>query len=226
MQQEKLRLQQENLRLQEQLKAQESIKIQNQLKLHEALKQQERLKLGELQQPTSPKIVQHYQYSPQIPPIPPQYPTNQQYTSHQGQASINVPVVAAPNTVSINRNPITQANVGTSKVVSVSSPNSIQSGSAVQHQGIATSQNTKESVGTANTVSASKTGSGTTFTIQKSISTEYDPFYSPILDKIDAIFVKLGVHSEGCRERLICSMYKNPTRFSPHSNLISAELSR
>lgn len=64
------------------------------------------------------------------------------------------------------------------------------------------------------------------FTIEKSISTEYDPFYSPILEKVDAIFSKLGVHSEGCRERLICSMYKNPGRFSPHSNLLSAELSR
>jgi hypothetical protein len=25
---------------------------------------------------------------------------------------------------------------------------------------------------------------------------------------------------------LVCSMYKTPSRFSPHSNLISAELSR
>ncbi|XP_063919197.1 uncharacterized protein LOC135134447 [Zophobas morio] len=54
----------------------------------------------------------------------------------------------------------------------------------------------------------------------------YDPFYSPILEKIDKILVGLGVRDEGCRERLICSMYKNPTRFSPHSNLLSAELSR
>ncbi|RZC33830.1 uncharacterized protein BDFB_012440, partial [Asbolus verrucosus] len=54
----------------------------------------------------------------------------------------------------------------------------------------------------------------------------YDAFYSPILDKIDKILVGLGFNDEPCRERLICSMYKNPVKFSPHSNLLSAELSR
>lgn len=54
----------------------------------------------------------------------------------------------------------------------------------------------------------------------------YDPFYTPILDKIDKILKGLGFNEEPCRERLICSMYKNPTKFSPHSNLLSAELSR
>ncbi|EEB18004.1 conserved hypothetical protein [Pediculus humanus corporis] len=54
----------------------------------------------------------------------------------------------------------------------------------------------------------------------------YDPFYSPILQKIDKIFNRLGFNDEPCRERLICSMYKTPHRFSPHSNLLSHELSR
>lgn len=54
----------------------------------------------------------------------------------------------------------------------------------------------------------------------------YDPFYSPILEKIDKILLGLGFNEEPCRERLICSMYKNPPKFSPHSNLLSAELSR
>lgn len=54
----------------------------------------------------------------------------------------------------------------------------------------------------------------------------YDPFYSPILEKIDKIMMGLGFNEEPCRERLICSMYKNPPKFSPHSNLLSAELSR
>lgn len=58
------------------------------------------------------------------------------------------------------------------------------------------------------------------------IQVSYDPFYSPILQKIDNIFVQLGFNEEACRERLVCSMYKNPHRFSPHSNLVSAELSR
>lgn len=54
----------------------------------------------------------------------------------------------------------------------------------------------------------------------------YDSFYSPILEKIDKVLNGLGFAEEPCRERLICSMYKNPTKFSPHSNLVSAELSR
>ncbi|XP_069679295.1 uncharacterized protein [Periplaneta americana] len=58
------------------------------------------------------------------------------------------------------------------------------------------------------------------------IPVTYDPFYSPILQKMDNVFVQLGFNEEACRERLVCSMYKTPARFSPHSNLISAELSR
>lgn len=62
--------------------------------------------------------------------------------------------------------------------------------------------------------------------IYKAASITYDPFYSPILEKIDKILNELDFTEEPCRERMICSMYKNPTKFSPHSNLLSAELSR
>ncbi|XP_055383136.1 uncharacterized protein LOC129613191 [Condylostylus longicornis] len=56
----------------------------------------------------------------------------------------------------------------------------------------------------------------------------YDPFYSPILDRMDRIFKQLGPNfdTDYCKERLVCSMYKNPGRYSPQSNFISAELSR
>ncbi|XP_067619142.1 uncharacterized protein Osi17 isoform X2 [Eurosta solidaginis] len=54
----------------------------------------------------------------------------------------------------------------------------------------------------------------------------YDPFYSPILLKIDKIIEQLGITDEHCKERVVCSMYKDPTRYSPHSNFVSAELSR
>ncbi|XP_055849741.1 uncharacterized protein LOC129914487 isoform X2 [Episyrphus balteatus] len=54
----------------------------------------------------------------------------------------------------------------------------------------------------------------------------YDEFYTPILDKIDKILGSLGFVDNHCKERLTCSMYKNPIRFSPHSNFLSAELSR
>lgn len=66
----------------------------------------------------------------------------------------------------------------------------------------------------------------TTTTTTMSPLALHDPFYSPILDKIDKILSGLGFNEEPCRERLICSMYKNPPKFSPHSNLLSGELSR
>ncbi|KAK6618813.1 hypothetical protein RUM43_013204 [Polyplax serrata] len=56
--------------------------------------------------------------------------------------------------------------------------------------------------------------------------TNYDPFYSPLLSRMDSVFKQLGYESETCRERLICLMYKNPAKFAPYSNLISAQLSR
>ncbi|CAG9760735.1 unnamed protein product [Ceutorhynchus assimilis] len=62
--------------------------------------------------------------------------------------------------------------------------------------------------------------------IYQAATITFDKFYSPILQKIDKILQGLGFNDEPCRERLICSMYKHPTKFSPHSNLISAELSR
>lgn len=51
-------------------------------------------------------------------------------------------------------------------------------------------------------------------------------FYSPILKRLDRVFSELGFTDEPCKERLVCSMYKAPQRFSPHSNLVSAEISR
>ncbi|XP_030371715.1 uncharacterized protein LOC115622000 [Scaptodrosophila lebanonensis] len=54
----------------------------------------------------------------------------------------------------------------------------------------------------------------------------YDPFYSPILLKIDKIIEQLGVKNDLCKERVVCSMYKDPANYSPHSNFVSAELSR
>ena len=57
----------------------------------------------------------------------------------------------------------------------------------------------------------------------------YDPFYSPLLSRIDAIFQQLGLglnNDEKCREKLVCLMYSNPAKYAPYSNLISAQLSR
>ncbi|KAL3267849.1 hypothetical protein HHI36_006990 [Cryptolaemus montrouzieri] len=62
--------------------------------------------------------------------------------------------------------------------------------------------------------------------LQQAASITFDPFYSPILQKIDKILNNLGYADEPCKERLICFMYKSPEKYSPHSNLVSNELSR
>ncbi|XP_023309961.1 uncharacterized protein LOC108905934 [Anoplophora glabripennis] len=62
--------------------------------------------------------------------------------------------------------------------------------------------------------------------------TSYDPFYSPLLSRLDAVFQQLGLgndkspQTERCRERLVCLMYANPAKYAPYSNLVSAQLSR
>lgn len=61
---------------------------------------------------------------------------------------------------------------------------------------------------------------------QGSRSVYDDAFYGPIVDRLDEIFEQLRSIEENCRERLVCSMYKNPAIFAPHSNLVSNELSR
>ncbi|XP_014601826.1 PREDICTED: uncharacterized protein LOC106785680 isoform X2 [Polistes canadensis] len=56
--------------------------------------------------------------------------------------------------------------------------------------------------------------------------TNYDPFYSPLLSRLDAVFYRLGHTTEGCREYAVCAMYRSPARYAPYSNLVSAQLSR
>ncbi|XP_011703631.1 PREDICTED: uncharacterized protein LOC105459374 [Wasmannia auropunctata] len=53
-----------------------------------------------------------------------------------------------------------------------------------------------------------------------------DEYYSPIIARLEDIFGQLRFYEETCREMLVCSMYKNPAGYSPHSNLVSNELSR
>ncbi|KOB69066.1 Uncharacterized protein OBRU01_17309, partial [Operophtera brumata] len=69
------------------------------------------------------------------------------------------------------------------------------------------------------------------------ILSNYDPFYSPLLSRLDGIFASLGltpsenaindgmqiggqsVHDvklEGCREQLICLMYAAPAKYAPY----------
>lgn len=53
----------------------------------------------------------------------------------------------------------------------------------------------------------------------------HDPVYTPVVQKLDEIFHELAVAEEPCKEKLVCKMYGDPGRFSPHSNLVSAQLS-
>lgn len=53
-----------------------------------------------------------------------------------------------------------------------------------------------------------------------------DEFYGPIVDRLEHIFSQLRFHEETCREMLVCNMYKDPASYSPHSNIVSHELSR
>ncbi|XP_003401375.1 uncharacterized protein LOC100650257 [Bombus terrestris] len=53
-----------------------------------------------------------------------------------------------------------------------------------------------------------------------------DEYYGPIINRLEDIFKQLRFVEESCKERLVCSMYKNPAVYSPHSNLVSNELSR
>lgn len=58
--------------------------------------------------------------------------------------------------------------------------------------------------------------------------TNYDPFYSPLLSRLDSVFQQMGLGDgdESCREKLVCLMYANPAKYAPYSNLVSAQLSR
>lgn len=55
-----------------------------------------------------------------------------------------------------------------------------------------------------------------------------DPFYSPLLSRLDAVFHQLNLNgeNEACREKLVCLMYASPAKYMPYSNLVSAQLSR
>ncbi|XP_050460783.1 uncharacterized protein LOC126856375 isoform X1 [Cataglyphis hispanica] len=53
-----------------------------------------------------------------------------------------------------------------------------------------------------------------------------DEYFGPIIERLDVIFGQLRFYEETCKEMLVCSMYKNPASYSPHSNLVSNELSR
>ncbi|XP_042223263.1 uncharacterized protein LOC121867414 [Homarus americanus] len=51
-----------------------------------------------------------------------------------------------------------------------------------------------------------------------------DPFYGPRLSRIDFIFDELKLKEEGCREQVVCNIYRNPEVYIPLSDLLSRQL--
>jgi len=51
-----------------------------------------------------------------------------------------------------------------------------------------------------------------------------DPFYGPRLSRADAIFAQMDIEEEGCREQVVCNMYKNPEVYTPLSDFLSRQL--
>ncbi|XP_068211884.1 uncharacterized protein [Palaemon carinicauda] len=51
-----------------------------------------------------------------------------------------------------------------------------------------------------------------------------DPFYGSRLSRVDVIFHQLGVEEEGCREQVVCNIYKNPDVYTPYSDFLSRQL--
>lgn len=51
-----------------------------------------------------------------------------------------------------------------------------------------------------------------------------DPFYGARLSRTDVIFHQLGVEDEGCREQVVCNIYKNPDVYTPFSDFLSRQL--
>lgn len=67
------------------------------------------------------------------------------------------------------------------------------------------------------------------FTTQKPTATTVsvyalDPFYGSRLSRIDVIFHQLNMAEEGCREQVVCNIYKNPKAFTPFSDFLSRQL--
>ncbi|CAK1541131.1 unnamed protein product [Leptosia nina] len=53
-----------------------------------------------------------------------------------------------------------------------------------------------------------------------------EQFYGSLLEKVDVILAPMGAVDIGCKERAICSLYRDPFGHAPYSNLVSNELSK
>ncbi|XP_076295112.1 DUF1676 domain-containing protein Osi17 [Lasioglossum baleicum] len=161
------------------------------------------------------------QYAANAPQITPTFPDKRPLPAHNLPYSAYIDnnrrqvVQPASPAISNPNNPI--VNVPANPV----NPNSIAAAALPVANGVKSSygvfaQNTRQISAKSSQVEA-KPGVATQ---------RQDEFYGPIVNRLEEIFKQLRFFEETCRERLICSMYKNPAVYSPHSNLVSNELSR
>ncbi|XP_052744992.1 uncharacterized protein LOC112052972 [Bicyclus anynana] len=53
-----------------------------------------------------------------------------------------------------------------------------------------------------------------------------EKFYGSLLERVDIILGSIGAKDPGCKERAVCSLYRDPFKHAPYSNLVSNELSK
>ncbi|XP_044754622.1 uncharacterized protein LOC123313705 [Coccinella septempunctata] len=224
LQQEKKRIQEENALLQEQLR--QAIKVQEQLKL-----QQMNIisKSNPLIKSSAPTVPSPFLQSPPPPPIDKIFNT---HTFSLPNQLMSKPILkftgpqanSLPNSVMYNGG-VNEVHQGTA-TVSKQGAGQTQSTNKASDRVSASVSQVKKTQGATNEGKIDAQKVEIQKAIQKAASITYDPYYSPILMKIDKIMVNLGYTDEPCKERLICFMYKSPEKYSPHSNLLSNELSR
>ncbi|KAH9644657.1 hypothetical protein HF086_011826 [Spodoptera exigua] len=53
-----------------------------------------------------------------------------------------------------------------------------------------------------------------------------EKFYGSLVENVDALLGQMGATDLGCRERAVCSLYGDPFKHTPYSNLVSGHLSK
>ncbi|KAM3960633.1 DUF1676 domain-containing protein Osi17 [Aphomia sociella] len=68
---------------------------------------------------------------------------------------------------------------------------------------------------------------------QQQILAAHDPetqsaekFYGALMERVDKVLNTIGAHDPGCKDRAVCSLYRDPFGHAPYSNLVSNELSK
>nr|XP_031847474.1 uncharacterized protein LOC116433480 [Nomia melanderi] len=161
--------------------------------------------------------VQYANSAPMTPTFPDKRPLSAHnlaysaYVENSRRQTVQTPGAA----VNVNNNPA--ANVATN--VNAASAASSPAANAVKSSYGVFGQNTRQISAKTGQAEAKPGGAA-----QRQV--HGDEFYGPIVNRLEEIFKQLRFFEETCRERLVCSMYKNPAVYSPHSNLVSNELSR